>query len=144
MVTKQEMMKVWVDNVFTPVTLVKVLPQEILRYKTEERDGYSAAVMGVEKKDTEKKMKKNESPYAMLVEFPVDGAFSEVHAPGTLLDASFFEGIESFSVSGTSKGKGFQGIIKRWNMKTGPATHGHKFTRAGASKGNRKPRRTQK
>lgn len=143
-VTKQEMMKLWVDNVFTPVTLVKVLPQEVLRYKTLEKDGYAAVVVGVEKKSEDKKLRKNELPFSKLVEFSIDDSFAEKHKEGDILDATTLEWVESVSVVGTSKWKGFQGIIKRWGMSLWWATHGHKFTRASASKGNRKPRRTQK
>lgn len=143
-VTKQEMMKIWVDSVFTPVTLVKVLPQEVLRYKTLEKDGYAAVVVGVEKKSEDKKLRKNELPFSKLVEFSINDSFVEKYKEGDVLDATALEWIETVSVVGTSKWKGFQGIIKRRNMITGWATHGHKFTRAGASKGNRKPRRVQK
>lgn len=44
-VTKKEMTKVWVEDKFLPVTLVKVLPQEIIRYKDTSKDGYTAAVI---------------------------------------------------------------------------------------------------
>ena len=57
MVTKKEITKVWVEDKFLPVTLVKVLPQEIVRYKDTSKDGYTAAVIGVGKK-TAKKTKK--------------------------------------------------------------------------------------
>ena len=53
-VSKQEMTKMWIDDKFVPVTLVKLLPQEIIRYKTHEKDGYVAAVVGVEKKELNK------------------------------------------------------------------------------------------
>ncbi len=46
-------------------------------------------------------------------------------------------------IVGTSKGKGFQGAMKRWNFKGGPASHGSKFHRALGSIGTRKPRRTK-
>ena len=55
MVAKQEMTKMWIDDKFVAVTLAKVLPQEIIRYKTQEKDGYSAVVVGVEKKDSIKR-----------------------------------------------------------------------------------------
>jgi ribosomal protein L3 len=44
------MTKMWIDDKFLPVTLVKVVPQEVVRYKTKEKDGYVCAVIGVEKK----------------------------------------------------------------------------------------------
>jgi large subunit ribosomal protein L3 len=51
------MTKIWVEDKFLPVTLVKVLPQEIIRYKTNEKDGYVSAVIGVEKKAPKKTKK---------------------------------------------------------------------------------------
>lgn len=142
-VAKQEMTKMWFDDKFVAVTLVKVLPQEIVRYKTQEKDGYTAAVVGVEKKELNKE-KGQKLAYAMVTEFPVDEAFVGAHEAGNALTAALFEGVTSVAVTGMSKGKGYQGLVKRCNVKGGPATHGHKFTRAGGSKGNRKPRRTMK
>lgn len=66
------------------------------------------------------------------------------HQAGEVLDSALFDGVSSVTVVGMTKGKGFQGMVKRCNIKGGPATHGHKFTRSGGSKGNRKPRRTMK
>ncbi len=140
---KQEMTKMWLDDKFVAVTLVKVLPQEIVRYKTQEKDGYVSAVVGVEKKELNKE-KGQKLTYSMLTEFPVDETFVATHQAGEALDATLFDGVNSVMVVGMTKGKGFQGMVKRCNIKGGPATHGHKFTRSGGSKGNRKPRRTMK
>ena len=143
MVKKQEMTKIWIGDQFVPVTLVKVVPQEIVRYKTKEKDGYVAAVVGTEKKEVDaKKGKKIE--YAMSAEFDVDEQFIGQHAIGSVLDQSLVEGVEKVSIMGYAIGKGFQGMVKKWHVKGMGATHGHKFTRTGWSKGNRKPRRTMK
>lgn len=142
MVTKKEMTKIWVDDKFLPVTIVKVLPQEIIRYKDEEKDGYVAAVIGVDKKKSKTTKKGAEIPqYTMVTEMDVDEEFIKAHEAGKVLDSSFLEWVELVEVIGTSKGKGFQWSIKRHNMKGMGATHGHKFRRSGWSKGNRKPRR---
>ena len=142
-VSKQEMTKMWVGDKFVAVTLAKVLPQEIIRYKTQEKDGYSAVVVGVEKKELNKE-KGQRLVYSMVTEFPVDEAFVSVNEAGKVLDTALLEGVSSLAVTGMTKGKGYQGLVKRCNVKGGPATHGHKFSRAGGSKGNRKPRRTMK
>lgn len=142
-VSKQEMTKMWIDDKFVPVTLVKLLPQEIIRYKTHEKDGYSAVVVGVEKKELNKE-KGQKLVYSMVTEFPVDEAFVSVNEARKILDTALLEGVSSLAVTGVTKGKGYQGLVKRCNVKGGPATHGHKFSRAGGSKGNRKPRRTMK
>lgn len=142
-VSKQEMTKMWIDDKFMAVTLVKLLPQEIIRYKTNEKDGYVAVVVGVEKKELNKE-KGQKTDYSMVTEFIVDDGFVAAHQAGEVLDTALFDGVASITVTGFSKGKGFQGMVKRCNIKGGPATHGHKFTRSGGSKGNRKPRRTLK
>ena len=142
-VAKQEMTKMWIGDKFVAVTLAKVLPQEIIRYKTQEKDGYAAVVVGVEKKELNKE-KGQKLVYGMVTEFPVDEAFVSANEAGKILDASLLEGVSSLVVTGMTKGKGYQGLVKRCNVKGGPATHGHKFSRAGGSKGNRKPRRTMK
>jgi len=126
-----------------PVTLVQVVPQEIVRYKTQEKDGYVSAVVGVEKKEL-KKDKGQKINYKKMQEYKVDDTFLSAHHIGSLLDLGLLEGASLVDVIGLAKGKGFQGMVKRYHVKGGWATHGHKFTRSGWSKGNRKPRRTLK
>ena len=126
-----------------PVTLVKLVPQEIVRYKTQEKDGYVSAVVGVEKKEL-KKDKGQKIKYKKEQEYKVDDSFVSAHQAGSVLDLGLLEGVTQVDVTGTSKGKGFQGMVKKFHIKGGWATHGHKFTRTGWSKGNRKPRRTLK
>jgi large subunit ribosomal protein L3 len=71
----------------------------------------------------------------------VNEDFVKAHEVGKALDASLLEWVTEVTVVGTSKGKGYQGPMKRHHAHGTPGTHGHKFTRAGWSKGNRKPRR---
>ncbi len=142
-VVKKEMTKMWIEDNFVPVTLVQVVPQEIVRYKTQEKDGYTSAVVGVEKKES-KKEKGQKISYKKTQEYRVDDSFVASHQAGSLLDLALLEGIAEVDVTGVSKGKWFQGMVKKFHIKGGWATHGHKFTRTGWSKGNRKPRRTLK
>ena len=142
-VKKKEMTKMWIENNFVPVTLVQLLPQEIVRYKTQEKDGYVSVVIGVEKKEL-KKEKGQKIVYKKMKEYKVDNDFVSTHVLGSVLDHTLLEGITQVDVTGISKGKGFQGMVKKFNIKGGWATHGHKFTRTGWSKGNRKPRRVLK
>jgi len=142
-VIKKEMTKMWIDDSFVPVTLVQLLPQEIIRYKTQEKDWYVSAVIGVEKKEL-KKEKGQKIVYKKMQEYKVGDGFLSAHEAGSVLDLSLLEWIEKVDVTGVSKGKGFQGMVKKFHIKGGWATHGHKFTRTGGSKGNRKPRRTLK
>jgi len=137
------MTRMWIDGKMIPVTLVEVLPQKILRYKTADKDGYQAVVIGVGEKET-KKTKGQKLTYDVVTEFGIDDAFQTAHEVGKLLDASFLAGVTSLQVKGTSKGKGFQGAMKRFHVSGGPKTHGSKFHRHVGSMGNRKPRRTMK
>jgi large subunit ribosomal protein L3 len=142
-VTKKEMTKMRIEDSFVPVTLVKLVPQEVVRYKTQEKDGYVSAVVGIEKKEL-KKNKGQKIAYKKMQEYKVDDVFVSTHEAWTILDLALLEGVIQVDVTGISKGKGFQGMVKRCHIKGWWATHGHKFTRTGGSKGNRKPRRTLK
>lgn len=142
-VVKKEMTKMWIENNFVPVTLVQLLPQEIVRFKTQEKDGYVSAVVGVQKKEL-KKDKGQKIAYKKVQEYRVEDSFVTSHEAGSLLDLALLDGVSEVDVTGTAKGKGFQGMVKKFHIKGGWATHGHKFTRTGWSKGNRKPRRTLK
>jgi large subunit ribosomal protein L3 len=80
----------------------------------------------------------------MVTEFPIDESFVSAHQAWEVLDSALFDGVASITVVGMTKGKWYQGMVKRCHVKWGSATHGHKFTRSWGSKGNRKPRRTMK
>lgn len=142
-VKKQEMTKMWIQDMFVPVTLVKVVSQEIVRYKTTEKDWYTAALIGVEKKEVPAK-KGSKIVYSSVMEFDVDENFIQNNQVGKILDVDTVQWSELSDITWYSKGKWFQGMVKRFHIKGGWATHGHKFTRTGWSKGNRKPRRTLK
>lgn len=142
-VAKKEMTKMWIDDKFMPVTLVKVLSQEIVRYKTEEKDGYDAMVVWVEKKELNKE-KGNKISYKAMMEFAVDGEIMQNNQIWNQVNSEILNGATVVDVIGTTKGKGFQGVMKRFNTKGGPHTHGSKFHRQVWSLGNRKPRRVQK
>ncbi len=142
-VTKQEMTKMRIDDAFVAVTLLKLIPQEVVRYKTQEKDGYISAVVGIEKKEL-KKDKWQKISYRKMQEYKVDDSFVSAHQAGSVLDLGLIDGVTHVDVTGISKGKGFQGMVKKFHIKGWWATHGHKFTRTGWSKGNRKPRRTLK
>jgi len=135
---KQEMTRVWSDGKYIPVTLFVVPAQELVRWKTQEKDGYIAAVVGADKKDLDKE-KGIKTKWWCMAEFGADAADESWTPSVDLLE----EGL-AVTVVSTSRGKGFQWVMKRHNFGWGPATHGSKFHRAGWSTGNRKPRRTIK
>lgn len=122
-----------------PVTVVVVEPNKVIGRKTTEKDGYDAVVLGY------KDMKK------IHVTKPYAGQFPEGVAPtkiisemrdfsgeaeiGKELGVSLFEGTRFVDVIAISKGKGFQGVIKRWGFSGGRNTHGSKFHREPGSTG---------
>ena len=142
-VAKKEMTRLWIDGKMVPVTMVEILPQKIVRYKTVEKDGYQAAVIGVDEVET-KKEKGQKLAYNMQTEFDVDDAYVSAHEAWSILDLSSMDGVQTVEVKWTSKWKGYQGAMKRFHLQGGPETHGSKFHRHIWSMGNRKPRRTMK
>ena len=139
--TKVGMTQVWKDDRLVPVTVVLAGPCPVVQRKTPERDGYTAVQLGwVEKREKLANKpqlghfrKAGVAPQRHLVEFrdytPDDDSVTvEIFEPGETVD-----------VTGTSKGRGTAGVIKRWGFGGMPATHGTKKKhRHGGSIGNRK------
>jgi large subunit ribosomal protein L3 len=114
------------DGTMIPVSVVAIQPNTVTRLRTPERDGYTAIQLGVE---PSKKLTKPEAgqlkdlpKVAVIREFRVEDASG--YEVGQTLDVSFFEAGDVIDVTGTSKGKGFAGTVKRHNFKRGPKTHG--------------------
>ena len=132
-----------------PVTVVRFDPNIVLAHKTEEKDGYKAIVLGVD----EVKKGKASRPYAgqfpegippMKTVREFRDFEKEVNA-GDKLGAELFEGIRYVDVCGVSKGKGMQGVVRRFGFSGGRKTHGSKFHREPGSTGqNTYPHRTFK
>lgn len=109
------------------VTLISCNPNSVTLIRNEERDGYAAVqlalpkkgVENTEKKPTDKKDKK--SIFAAKREFQLEGMKVDEK-----LDVTQFDIGDIVEVIGTSKGKGFQGVVKRHGFKGGPASHGHR------------------
>lgn len=140
------MTRVVKDDKFIPVTLLKVPALKVVGFKTIEKDGYEAMIVGVVKTETELaewKTTLNKSSFAKIVEFPINEGDSAKYSVGDDVSIDVLEGVK-VSVEGFSKGKGFTGAMKKHNFHGGPATHGSKFHRALGSIGNRKPTRTHK
>ncbi|HHW79791.1 MAG TPA: 50S ribosomal protein L3 [Acholeplasmataceae bacterium] len=135
-----------------PVTVVEVSDNVVLQQKTVEVDGYVATQIGFESKrenlSNKPEMghvaKANTTPKRFVREIRFPHAENELAklSVGEVVGADIFAVGESVDVTGTSKGKGFQGVIKRHNQSTGPMTHGSRFHRRpgsmGAVKGNLK------
>jgi len=123
-----------------PVTLVEAGPCEIVQIKDEGKDGYSAVQVGFEKMKKERKSMKGKN-YRYLKEFR-DGSDLK---KGDKIDVSVFNEGDKVKVSGISKGKGFQGGVKRWGFSGRDATHGVKHEeRTLGSIGSAFPQRVHK
>ena len=135
------MTRIWQGDKQIPVTLIKLVDQEVVRYKTIEKDWYSAVVVGIWKKEL-KKEKGQKIAYTMVKEFHVDASFADQYPVGSSLTWDMLKDVTNLRIVSRSKGKWFQWVMKRHNFAGWPATHGSKFHRAWWSTGNRKPRRT--
>ena len=147
--------KVGMTQVFTkdgkliPVTVIEVEPNVVMQVKTVDKDGYNAIQLGVfEKKEklaNKPEMgnakKANTTPKRFLKEIRnVESAYNI----GDTIGATVFEVGEIVDVTGTSKGKGFTGVIKRHNQSRGPMTHGSHYHRGPGSLGTMLPKRVLK
>ncbi|PKK87589.1 MAG: 50S ribosomal protein L3 [Tenericutes bacterium HGW-Tenericutes-8] len=135
-----------------PVTVIDVAQNVVLQQKTVETDGYVATQIGFEDK-REKLSNKPEqghvakadtAPKRFIKEIRFNETLNELAdlAVGAVVSGDIFKAGESIDVTGTSKGKGFEGSIKRHNQSRGPMTHGSRYHRSpgsmGAIKGNMK------
>ena len=119
-----------------PVTVIKIEPNTVVSIK-EGKDKNPVVMLGVGK------MKKASRPYKgqfsegkeplkLLKEFK---KFTKEVSVGDVLGVDAFEGVRYVDVTAVSKGKGFQGVMKRWGYAGGPAAHGSKFHREAGSTG---------
>ena len=124
-----------------PVTVVEATPNVVVQIKTEENEGYNAIQIGfgeirerlVNKPRKGTFAKAGVEPKRFLKEFKLEDI--SAYSVKDEITVTVFEAGEKVDVSGVSKGKGFQGVIRRWNFKRGPETHGSKFHRAPGSQG---------
>lgn len=124
-----------------PVTVVEASSNVVVQKKTVETDGYEAIQVGfgeVREKLLNKPKKGHLAKAGVslrrtLKEFRLDDI--SAYNVGDEIKVDIFEAGDKVDVSGISKGKGFQGVIKRWNASRGPMAHGSKFHRAPGSMG---------
>ena len=137
------------DGKLVPVTVVEVLPNKVMQVKTVEKDGYNAIQLGVidkkEKNATKAEIgsakKANTTPKRFLKEIrDYDGSYNI----GDEITADIFTVGEIVDVTGTTKGKGFAGVIKRHNQSRGPMGHGSHYHRRPGSLGTMLPKRVLK
>ena len=140
---KVGMTQVFDDNGrIVPVTVVAVSPCTVMQVLTQEKHGYSAIQVGAEEQKPRRLnkpalgqfTKRNLKPYRVVKEFRTTGG--DTYEVGQTFGAEVLEGVSWVDVTGISKGKGFQGVIKRHNAKGGVASHGSMFYRAPGSIGS--------
>jgi large subunit ribosomal protein L3 len=130
------------DGLLVPVTVVQAGPCLVVQKKTADKDGYDAVQVGLVEKISNRWAREHGAerghaakaglqPLRTLVEFPYSGEANV----GDKVQVDIFKPGDSIDVIGQSKGKGFQGVMKRHNFSGGRATHGSMFHRAPGSIG---------
>ena len=135
------------DGKLIPVTVIEVEPNIVSQIKTKEKDGYEAIQLAafdkrekLANKPEQGHLKKaNTTPKRFLRE--IRGVDVTNYSLGSEVKADIFAEGEMVDVTGTSKGKGFQGVIKRWNQSRGPMGHGSQYHRGVGSLGTLLPMR---
>mgnify|MGYP002407963304 FL=1 len=139
---KLGMTQIWDDDDnIVPVTVIQAGPCTVSQVKTKEADGYDAVQIGfddIAAKHVNKPMAGHfkahgVEPMRYLREVHVPEG--EKHACGDKVTVANFADVKAVDVTGTSKGKGFQGTIKRWNFSRGPMAHGSRNQRKPGSIG---------
>lgn len=135
------------EGVLVPVTVIEVTPNVVTQIKTMENDGYEAVQIAFENKRenlTTKALKghfaKAETESKRFLK-EIRNADVSNYTLGQSLSVDIFEAGELVDVTARSKGKGFQGVIKRHNQSRGPMSHGSQYHRGVGSMGTMKPAR---
>lgn len=144
---KAGMTRVFVDSGESiPVTVLEVLPNRVTRVRTAEADGYSAVQVTTDSVKANRLSKAEAGHFAAagvepgrgLWEFRADVADLSALKPGDTITVERFAAGQRVDVTGVSRGKGYQGTVKRWNFATQDATHGNSLShRAPGSIGQR-------
>ena len=108
-----------------PLTWIEAGPCVVLQIKNKEKDGYEAVQVCFEKKSKNIKKTEKGKEYKYLKEFPIFNSQFSMKV-GDKIDVSIFKEGDKVKVSGISKGKGFQGVVKRWGFRGASKTHGTK------------------
>ena len=132
---KKNMTQIFEENgAVRPVTIIEAGPVVVTQKKDKQKDGYDAVQVGYGEKKVKninKAMRghlKNLGNFRHLCEFRTDKNSKSDFNVGDKIEISSFEGIKSVNVSSISKGKGFQGVVKRHGFHGGPRTHGQKHS----------------
>jgi large subunit ribosomal protein L3 len=112
-----------------PVTVIEAGPCVVTQVRTTERDGYEAVQLGfgdIKPKRVTKPLQGHLKAAGRLVRFMRELATSDIasHTVGDVVNADIFKVGEKVDIAGTSKGRGFTGVVKRYGFRGGPSTHG--------------------
>jgi len=129
------------QGALVPVTVVEAGPCPITQVRTTQKDGYQAVQIGfsnqkqhrMSKAEVQHLSKSDIQPLAHLIEFRT----THDHQVGDIFNVACFNEGDLVDVIGKTKGRGFQGVVKRWNFGGGPASHGSMFHRRGGGFGQR-------
>lgn len=133
---KVGMSRVFLDNgEAVAVTYLQVEPNTVVRMKSEGKDGYNAVVLGVSPKEWKTRKGRTLTRYAHQKEWKVD-SLDGVEA-GKPIPLDGFAAAAMVTITGISKGKGFQGVVRRHHFAGGPRSHGSHFKREPGSVGMR-------
>ena len=124
------------DGMSVPVTVIEIEPNRITQVKAPETDGYSAVQVTTGSRKASRVVKSAAGHFAKaeteagrgLWEFTLTEADLDSYKVGDAIQVDLFEAGSKVDVTGTSKGKGFAGTIKRWNFKGQDATHGNSLS----------------
>lgn len=129
------------DGRVIPITAVICEPNEVTQIKTVEKDGYPAIVLGFSKLRKPTKTKK----FQFVREFKLSTEEAAKYQVGQEITVDALKDIPTVTIVSTSKGKGFQGVVKKFHFAGGPGGHGSHFKREPGSIGTRaKPGRVHK
>lgn len=117
------------DGSVSPVTYLSIETNTITQIKTEDKDGYNAVVLGLTPLKKSTKTKK----FRIKREFKVEDISD--YKVGDEVNIDVLKEVKKVTITGVSKGKGFQGVMKRYNFAGGPKTHGSTFHRRPGSVG---------
>jgi len=130
------------DGVQVPVTVIEAGPCPVVMVRSDDADGYSAVQVGFGAQKAKRANKAEvghavkaglEAAPQLMREFTPDNG--EVYEVGQELTVALFEAGDRIKITGRSKGKGFQGVVKRYGFAGRPASHGHSMSRTPGSMG---------
>lgn len=146
MCVKKGMTRIFDDSGLSiPVTVLKIIPNVVSQVKDEAKDGYNAYQIAYDETNESRLTSPIVKKFKKINAKNVFAKFFEVKTEATVdqenlskeIDIESFQSGDTISVTGVTKGKGFAGVMKRYNFQGGPAAHGSKFHRRTGSIGNR-------